>query len=121
MLAAGAITHSAADHRPRRSLSALLRAELGLRSRYRNTARREKGSHFGLSPDHDAALSDWMRSHLLATYWEMPTPAVPLGDVETEVLNRLKRPLNIQKVSHQWTKQVKRTRRVMAAGCALNS
>jgi hypothetical protein len=49
----------------------------------------------------------------------MPTPAVKLSDVEREVLNRLKPPLNIQKVSHQWTKQVKQARRLMAADCAL--
>jgi hypothetical protein len=63
-------------------------------------------------------LSDWMRSNLLATHWEMTTPAVPLDDVETEVLSRLKPPLNIQKVSHQWRKQVKQARVVMAADCA---
>jgi hypothetical protein len=28
------------------------------------------------------------RNHLLATYWEMPTPAVKFSDVEREVLNR---------------------------------
>jgi hypothetical protein len=105
----------------RRTLSALLRDELGLRGRYRNPARRQKASHFGLSVDHDAALSDWMRSNLLATYWEMTTPAVPLTDVETKVLSRLKPPLNIQKVWHQWRKQVKQARVVMAADCAEDS
>ena len=102
----------------RRSLSALLRIELGFRGRYRNPARCDKASHFGLSREHDAALSEWMRTNLPATYWEMPTRAVPLGDVETAVLSRLKPPLNIQKVSHQWTKQVKQARSVMAADCA---
>ena len=77
--------------------SALLRDYLGLRGRYRKPAKRQKASHFGLSADHDAALSDWMRSNLLATYWEMTTPAVPLDDVETEVLSRLKPPLNIRR------------------------
>jgi GIY-YIG catalytic domain-containing protein len=105
----------------RRSLSALLRTELGFRGRYRNPGRRDKASHFGLSREHDAALSEWMRGNLLATYWEMPTRAVSLGDVETAVLRRLTPPLNIQKVSHEWTKQVKQARSVMAADCADDS
>jgi GIY-YIG catalytic domain-containing protein len=102
----------------RRTLSALLRTQLGFRGRYRNPARREKASHFGLSRDHDAALSDWMRGNLVATYWEMPTLEVALDDVETAVLRRLEPPLNIAKVLHRWTKQVKEARQVMAADCS---
>lgn len=102
----------------RRSLSALLRAEFGFRGRYRNAARPEKSANYGLTRDHDSALSTWMRNNLVAAFWEMPSRAVPLGDVETVVLNRMKPPLNIQKVSHQWTKQVRLARSVMAADCA---
>lgn len=102
----------------RRSLSALLRAELGFRGRYRNPMRPGKPANYGLSRDHDAALSNWMRNNLLASFWEMTTSAVPLGDVETVVLNRLKPPLNIQKVSHEWTAQVKHARSLMAADCS---
>lgn len=102
----------------RRSLSALLRTELGFRGRYRNLARPEKSANYGLAPNHDSELSSWMRDNLVAAFWEMTTSSVPLGDVETVVLNRLKPPLNIQKVSHQWTKQVKHARSLMAADCA---
>lgn len=102
----------------RRSLSALLRAELGLRGRYRNPASPGRPANYGLSRDHDAALSNWMRNNLLATYWVMTTSAVPLGDVETVVLNRLKPPLNLQKVSHEWTAQVKHARSLMSADCS---
>lgn len=102
----------------RRSLSALLRAELGFRGRYRNPASPGKPANYGLSRDHDAALSNWMRNNLLATYWEMTTSAVSLGDVETAVLNQLKPPLNIQKVSHEWTRHVRSARSLMAADCS---
>jgi hypothetical protein len=102
----------------RRSLAALLRTELGFRGRYRNPARPGKAANFGLTRDQDALLSEWMRSNLVATYWEMTTCAVPLGDVETAVLGELKPPLNIQKVSHQWTKPLKEARSLMATDCA---
>jgi hypothetical protein len=59
-----------------------------------------------------------MRSNLLATCWKMTSSAVSLGDVETVVLTRLKPPLNIQKVSHEWTNQVRQARAVMAADCS---
>jgi hypothetical protein len=59
-----------------------------------------------------------MRSNLLAAYWVMTTSAVQLGDVETVVLKRLKPPLNLQKVSHEWTAQVKHARSLMSADCS---
>jgi hypothetical protein len=102
----------------RRSLSAMLRTALGFRGQYRNPAKPEKPANFGLSCDQDAVLSDWMRANLRATYWEMTTSEIPLADVETAVLGQLKPPLNIQKVRHQWTRQVKEARSVMAADCA---
>jgi hypothetical protein len=102
----------------RRSLSAMLRTPLGFRGRYRNPANPTKSANFGLSREHDAALSEWMRDNLQATYWEMTTSLVALADVETAVLGQLKPPLNIQKVKHQWTKQVKHARSVMAADCS---
>lgn len=102
----------------RRSLSALLRTPLGFHGRYRNPANPKRSANFGLSRDHDAVLSDWMRNNLQATYWEMTTGQIPLADVETAVLGQLKPPLNIQKVQHQWTKQVKQARSVMAADCS---
>lgn len=101
----------------RRSVSALLRVEHGFRGRFRNPEKPEKPANFGLSRDHDSALSLWMRNNLLATYWEMTCPSVTLEEVETVVLDRLKPPLNIQKVSHQWTKQVRAARSLMAADC----
>jgi hypothetical protein len=101
----------------RRSLSALLRESLGLIGQYRNPSRPERAANFGLSPDQDALLSSWMRENLLATFWEMPSVAIPLRDVETVVLARLQPPLNIQHVQHEWKTLVKRSRAVMAADC----
>ena len=104
----------------RRSLSALLRTLLSFRGRYRNPAKPGHPDKFGLSSGQDAQLSDWMRANLLATYWEMTSEEIPLTDVETAVLGQMKPPLNLQKVQHQWMKQVKDARSVMAADCSLS-
>ncbi len=102
----------------RRSLSAMLRTTLGLRGQYRNPAKPERPSNFGLSRDHDAVLSEWMRANLIATYWEMPRVAIPLTDIETAVIVQLQPPLNIKHARHQWMEQVKQSRLAMAADCS---
>lgn len=102
----------------RRSLAALLRTPLGFRGRYRNSARPGKPANFGLSHEQDRELSIWMRQNLLATYWEMPSVAIALKDVEKSVLARLQPPLNIQHVEHEWKTLVKQSRAVMAADCS---
>lgn len=102
----------------RRTLAALLRTPLGFRGRYRNPAKPDKPTHFGLPPDQDTVLSSWMRTNLLATYWEMPNVAVPLAQVEKAVLTRLQPPLNIVHVQHRWKVLVRHARAVMAADCS---
>jgi hypothetical protein len=102
----------------RRSIAALLRTELGFRARYRNPAVPGYPDKYGLSREQDMELSAWMRNNLPASYWEMTAVDVRLSDVETQVLRELQPPVNLQKVSHQWTKMVRAARRVMAADCA---
>lgn len=101
----------------RRSLAALLRTTLELRGRYRNLDSPGKATHYGLSPQHDQSLSDWMRHHLTATFWVHSSSEVLLGDIETAVLQEIEPPLNLQKVPHRWRKSVKSARAVMAADC----
>lgn len=102
----------------RRSLSALLRTSFGFRGQYRNPVKADRPANFGLSPDQDAVLSDWMRANLRATFWRMPAVGIPLKDVEKPVIDRLQPPLNIAHARHQWLKHVKRSRALMAADCS---
>lgn len=102
----------------RRSLAALLRPSLGLKGRYRNLDRPGRSTHFGLSPQHDQTLSDWMRHHLTATFWVYSSSEVLLDDIETAVIRELKPPLNLTKVQHGWKKPVMAARAAMATDCA---
>lgn len=101
----------------RRSISALLRDSFSFRGQFRNPAKPERADKFGLAPHHDAELSTWMRTHLVATYWNEARSDVPLSDVETAVLRHWSPPLNLQKVRHQWTGQIRAARKKMAADC----
>ncbi len=85
----------------RRSLAGLLRGELGLKGMPRNPAKPGHFSNYGLEPAGDAALTEWMRQHLRLATWSLP-PTVDLGDLETEILQSLKPPLNIDKVQTAW-------------------
>ncbi len=102
----------------RRSLAAMLRTPLELRGQYRNRAKPEKPDKYGLSPQHDEALTSWMRENLVASYWVKVSGDVGLVEVERAVLRQLQPPLNLTEVQHQWRKPVKAARAVMAADCA---
>lgn len=97
----------------RRSLAALLHDELGLRAIPRNPDNPSRCANFGLSPEHDAKLTAWMRRQLELSVWERYIP-VDLGDLETAVLGVLRPPLNIKKVTTPWKAQVSDARRIMA-------
>lgn len=56
----------------RRSFAALLHDALGLRGLPRNIAKPGYFASYGLSPEHDAALTAWMREHLTLTTWAKP-------------------------------------------------
>lgn len=98
----------------RRSFAALLHDTLGLRGMPRNPVRPAYFSNYGLSADHDAALSSWMRDHLQLAVWPKPNDsAFTLGQVEAALLVKLLPPLNLQGVVTPWTAQVEAARAVM--------
>jgi hypothetical protein len=98
----------------RRTFAALLRADLGLTGMPRNPANPGHFSSYGLSPNDDQRLTDWMRAHLEIAVW-VTDRSQPLRDVERDVLRRLNPPLNIQGVDHRWKAQVQSCRAAMAA------
>jgi hypothetical protein len=99
----------------RRSFAALLHDALKLRGMPRNPARPGYFANYGLSPEHDAALTAWMRKHLTLAIWAKPESCdAELASIERALLARLEPPLNLQHVTTPWTGQVKAARRVMA-------
>ena len=97
----------------RRSFAALLRDELQLSAIPRNTAKPGHFSNYGLSAAHDAVLTNWMRSKLEISFW-IYDRSHPLATIESEVLQHLHPPLNIQGVAHNWKARVMAERAVMA-------
>lgn len=88
----------------RRSLAALLAPARGYRGMPRNPDKPGHFSSFGLSPDHDEDLSTWMKRRLRLAVWPYEDPGV-LDGIETEVLNALLPPLNVDKVVTPWRAQ----------------
>ena len=99
----------------RRSFAALLRGELGLVGIPRNLAKPSYFSNYGLSPQHDHVLTEWMRSHLRLAVWAKPVDLhLALREIELEVLKRLLPPLNLQGITTEWSAQLSAARAVMA-------
>ena len=99
----------------RRSFAALLHDTLSLRGIPRNTRKPGYFSNFGLSEDHDDALTRWMEKRLLLATWAKPRDcAAALKEIEGELLRELLPPLNLQGVFTPWTAQVRAARAVMA-------
>jgi hypothetical protein len=101
----------------RRSLAALLHDSQGFRGVPRNPAKPGHYSNYGLLPEHDVALSSWMRERLLLACWPKPVVEfeVPLAALEQEIFGRLRPPLNLAAVTTPWKATVDAARRVMAA------
>jgi hypothetical protein len=98
----------------RRSFAALLRESLKLQAIPRNPAKPERFANYGLSPEHDAALTNWMRSRLRLATW-LKEPGTELLAVERELLAHWKPPLNIKDVQTPWTTMLRQHRAVCAA------
>jgi hypothetical protein len=98
----------------RRTFAALLHDSLGLRGIPRNPANPERFANYGLSPNHDVALTTWMRAKLSIAVWPSPS-GIHLASVERAVLAHRLPPLNIKDVSTGWTARVKAARAVLAA------
>lgn len=97
----------------RRSLAGLLVDELQLEGRPRNVAKPAGFANFGLAAPGDARLTAWMVEHLRLAVWPSPQD-VALGDVETSVLDQLKPPLNLDKVTTSWRPLVRAGRKRLA-------
>jgi hypothetical protein len=99
----------------RRSFAALLHDTLNLRGLPRNPARPGYFSNYGLTAEHDAALTQWMSKHLQLAVWGKPAGcSFSLSEIEVALLLELQPPLNLQGVVTPWTAQVKQARAVMA-------
>lgn len=97
----------------RRTFAALLRDSLGLRGIPRNPAKPDRFAHWGLSQEHDRALTAWMRTHLSVSVWRKEG-LVSLAVVETQVLREQMPPANLTKVRTAWSQDVTSARAVMA-------
>ena len=97
----------------RRTFAALLHDSLGLRGMPRNPARPERFASYGLSPEHDRLLTDWMRSRLALAVWPGVRTA-SLITVERAVLQRWQPPLNLKDAHTPWSATISAARRVMA-------
>ena len=97
----------------RRSLAALLAAQLDLMAVPRNLAKPDGSANYSLDPAGDERLSRWMEEHLALAAWVKPED-VPLDEVETAVLLRLRPPLNLDKVGEP-RERLRRARGALAA------
>jgi hypothetical protein len=98
----------------RRSFAALLRNALDLRGIPRNPEKPERPANFGLSTEHDQALTAWMRRRLSLAVWPKPPECRSLVTIERAVLERRRPPLNLQDVRTEWRAHVSGARSVMA-------
>jgi hypothetical protein len=100
----------------RRSFAALLHDTLGFRIP-RNPAKLAHFSNYGLSPEHDAALTAWTRERPHLAVWEKPLGCRhPLTSIEVALILEWLPPLSLDCVITPWTSQVKAARAVMARG-----
>jgi hypothetical protein len=63
----------------------------------------------------DEFVEHWMAEHLRLAVWPAP-PGIELNDVETAVLQELKPPLNLSKVTSPWKPTINSARRRMVEG-----
>ncbi|MDN4489262.1 hypothetical protein QQX13_00290 [Demequina sp. SYSU T00068] len=82
----------------RRSLAAILQAELGLVPAPRNQTLPLRAANYGLTADSEERLTAWMVEHLSMSFWVWDGEG--LGDVETRVIRHLEPPLNLVKSLH---------------------
>jgi hypothetical protein len=97
----------------RRSFAALLRDTLGLRGVPRNQHLPERPANFGLEPEADERLTNWMHEHLALAYWVNAQTSVALDDIETGVIQAWLPPINLDKVKPR-PKRLSDARKVMA-------
>lgn len=103
----------------RRSLAALLVAQLDLVAVPRNLAKPDGSANYALDLAGDERLSMWMEKRLVLATWVKPGDVL-LDDVETAVLQRLRPPLNLDKVGES-RERLRRARAVLAAASRAGS
>lgn len=100
----------------RRSFAALLHDSLGLRGMPRNPNNPERPANYGLSPEHDATLTRWMRERLALATWPRPADCrVPLAALERVLIDEVQPPLNLAGSATGWGARIKAARAAMAA------
>lgn len=87
----------------RRSLAALLVDEMSLVAVPRNLAKPDGSANYGLDAASEDSLSRWMEQRLSLATWSKPE-GVGLDEIETDVLRRLRPPLNLNKVGEPRTR-----------------
>jgi hypothetical protein len=98
----------------RRSLAALLREDLGLKACPRNPDRPGYFANYGLEPQSELWLSQWMTECLTLTVWPKLPNTGELRTLEAAVIRELQPPLNLTHVATPWTATVKQLRLRMA-------
>lgn len=100
---------------PRRSFAALLVEPLTLIATPRRPQRPEPGrrAHYALEAGSDARLTAWMRERLTLAVWH-GEPRRPLAQIERDVMQHWRPPLNLTGVRQPWKAQVKQARAAMA-------
>jgi len=82
----------------RRSFAALLRDALDLQAVPRNLANPERFANYGLTPEGDARLNEWMHARLTLAVWPATGEmSACLKDVETAVIVHFTPPINLEK------------------------
>jgi hypothetical protein len=97
----------------RRSFAALLRTQLRLKAIPRNPNKPERFANYGLLPQHDKLVTEWMRANLQLAFW-LHSGAEPLAQIESSVISSMLPPLNLAGVTTQWSSHVSAARKVMA-------
>lgn len=102
----------------RRSFAALLRDVLDLYAMPRNPAKPERFANYALADGGDARLNEWMHQRLTLAVWPAPQGmTVPLGQIETAVIEHFAPPINLDKNPRRLAR-LSRARSEMAAEAA---
>lgn len=102
----------------RRSFAALLRDALDLHAMPRNPAKPERFANYALADGGDARLNEWMHQRLALAVWRAPQGmTVPLGQIETAVIEHFAPPINLDKNPRRLAR-LSRARSEMAAEAA---
>jgi hypothetical protein len=98
----------------RRTLAALLQEPLGIRAQPRNPNNPERFANYGIEPEGDKKLTEWMRTHLTLALWFRSVVDGELVRIEQALLKQWEPPLNGKDVKTPWSVYIKTARKRMA-------